>query len=359
MLAVAASSALAVRTAGGNPSVHDIRAAAFNALPVAALLVDGDGYVTACNEAMVRLSGLGATTMAGRPWWQLLGPRDGVTTGLAWSGLKSGERHRFVLHGSDEDRPVDVQATALEPSGAALLLLEPGWTGYERRVTRADSLLLSVAHELRSPLQAFNLALAGLAERPALAQEAEEGRLVATLQSSAVHLQAMVENLLDAASIDACRFRVTLRVTDLATVVDEAVLVVAPLLAQHGQRILPDLPADALDVYADLQRLRQVLVNLLHNAIKHGPRRETIVVRAQRRGRWAVVEVVDRGASISPDEQDRLFERGFRGHAAQAVAGSGLGLTIAKAIVTAHGGEMGVRCDRGKGTTFWFTLCAV
>jgi signal transduction histidine kinase len=183
---------------------------------------------------------------------------------------------------------------------------------------------------------------------------------VAALQSSAVHLQALVENLLDAASIDACRFRVSPSETDLATVVDEAVLVVAPLLAQHGQQILRDLPDDALEAYVDPQRLRQVLVNLLHNAVKYGPRHETIVVRARRRGRWAIVEIVDRGSSLTSDELERLFERGFRGHAAQAVAGSGLGLAIAKAIVEAHGGEIGVQCDPGgEGTTFWFTLRAV
>jgi two-component system CheB/CheR fusion protein len=167
----------------------------------------------------------------------------------------------------------------------------------------------------------------------------------------------LLENLMDASTIRARRFSVTPRETDLCEVIQEAALMVEPLLGPTGRQIVLDLPAAPLMLDADAQYLRQALVNLLHNAIKYGAPRQPIEVRVRGVDDAALVEVQDWGPGIPAEEQPFVFDRFFRGHTGrQAGQGSGLGLAIVRAIVQAHGGQVGVRSATGSATTFWFTL---
>lgn len=337
----------------------DMRAAAFDALPLPALLVESGGAIVACNAAMVSQSGLQAAAMLRCPWWSIVTLGHSVTRDQSRGTVRGA-----VLHGVQGDSEVWVRMSqfAYGQEVATLLVLEPPAEAASPSVPELPveatpsmpddmSFLLDVVHELRSPLFSFNLALGAMTERGA----AEEQRLVQTLRRSAVHMQTLVENMLDAAGIDANGLRVTLDEIDLAAVVTEAALVVEPLLEPNGQHL--DLRvSDGLIVHADAHRLRQVLVNLLHNATKYGPRRAAIGVRAERRSAAVLVEVTDAGPGIPEEEQPRLFDRFYRGSVGGQ--GSGLGLAIARAIVEAHGGEIGVRSAPGEGTSFWFTLRA-
>jgi signal transduction histidine kinase len=213
-----------------------------------------------------------------------------------------------------------------------------------------------IAHELRSLLFSFDLSLArltGIADRMAH----DESRLVGTLQRSAVQMRLLLENLLSASTLEAHGFSIVTRATDLTEVLQEAAEVIQPLLLPREQRLILHLPAESLVVSGDGQYLGRLLLNLLHNAVKYGPPRAAIQLRAYRRDDTVVVTVHDHGQGIPPEEQALLFNRFFRGSAARASGhGSGLGLTIAMAIVQAHGGEIGVRSAPGSGTTFWFSL---
>ena len=108
----------------------------------------------------------------------------------------------------------------------------------------------------------------------------------------------------------------------------------------------------------DRTRIEQVLANLLDNAIKYSPEGTTVELVLQVRGDDLVVDVIDEGPGISPDAQERMFERYFRGTSSTRTAseGLGLGLYVAHGIVTAHGGRMWVRSELGQGTTFSFSL---
>jgi signal transduction histidine kinase len=107
---------------------------------------------------------------------------------------------------------------------------------------------------------------------------------------------------------------------------------------------------------ADARYAQQVLSNLLANASKYGPRTERIDVDAVRDGRVIRVSVTDHGPGIPADQQADLFKRFYRLASTSAEPGVGLGLAIAKGVVEAHGGRMGVVSEAGKGTTVWFTL---
>ncbi len=217
-----------------------------------------------------------------------------------------------------------------------------------------NSFLRDLAHELRSPLCSFSLALAGLADGDTPLDPRDQATLLEAMRRSAAHMQSIVDSLSDRAGASARSFAVRPVETDLAAVVQDAIDIVTPLLGPSGQQVVADLPCDPPTVLADPPRLRQVLVNLLHNAIKYGPRDETITVCA-RAETMATIEVIDRGPVIPPDQRARLFERLFRGRSAD-VPGSGLGLAISRTIVAAHGGSIGVRSVAEHGNTFWFTL---
>jgi len=219
-----------------------------------------------------------------------------------------------------------------------------------------NAFLRDLAHELRSPLCSFSLALADLTDHDTPLDLPDHALLLDALRRSAAHLHAIVEGLGDRAD-GAPAFAVHPTPTALAPLLRDAAAIVAPLLRPAAQRVALDLPPDPLTVLADAPRLRQVLVNLLHNASKYGPSGETITVRAHVEMVAALVTIAvsDCGPALPPQQHARLFERAVRGHPT-ASPGDGRGLAISKAIVAAHGGSIGVRSAPGRGNTFWFTL---
>jgi len=344
-------------TAPASLPATDRYMAAFDASPTPTLLVDAAERIVWCNAAMRGLLHTPSILMIGMPWRFLLEPRRHDRDTLSEGRARPNTGASYTLRDGAVEQPVVVRSIRLHgQAGDALLLVEPE-TAEEEAPALDGTLLLDAAHELRSPLLALSLALSGLDTTGAAPPDrADDERLIRSLQRSTIHLQTLVENLLDTARIGANLFTVDPKATMLGTIVREAVHVVTPLLRGDSQRIVVELPDDDLVVLADAQRLCQVLVNVLHNAIKYGPPEETIVVRAGASQGQATVEVVDGGTGIPADEQARLFTRCYRGTNTTAMPGSGLGLAICKAIVEAHGGEIGVRGGHEQGTVFWFTL---
>ena len=119
-----------------------------------------------------------------------------------------------------------------------------------------------------------------------------------------------------------------------------------------------EFPLDLPPVKADPRRTAQVLVNLISNANRHGPPGEEIILQVSAAGRFIKLSVIDRGPGISPDHRDSLFHRFEFPHDenSPSQAGAGLGLSVVKEIVTAHGGEVGHEDHPGGGSVFWFTI---
>ena len=145
----------------------------------------------------------------------------------------------------------------------------------------------------------------------------------------------------------------------MATLVETAVTALAPTVETQGQRIQRELPAGEVRVLADARFMSQVLVNLLSNASKYSPEGECIRLRVAEARTMVRFEVHDRGPGIPPERQAGLFDRFYRAQPRGEQPGVGLGLAIARGIVEAHGGTIGVASEPGKGTCVWFTLpCA-
>lgn len=220
--------------------------------------------------------------------------------------------------------------------------------------------LLRVAHELRTPLSALSVSAeilkADIAEMP---PQTRNGMLD-TMHRGAVRLQHLVSNLLDLGNIEAGRFLVRTHPTALDTLVHEAVDLCEHLNRARRQQVLVALPQPSPKVEADGRRVVQVLVNLLTNAAKHaGEGPVTVAVRTL--GTHVELAVTDPGPGMTAEEAARVFDHYHQANRPHAHDGQGfgLGLAIARGIVEAHGGQMGLANGPGRQTTFWFTLpCA-
>jgi signal transduction histidine kinase len=166
-------------------------------------------------------------------------------------------------------------------------------------------------------------------------------------------MEHLINDLLDVARIDAGTFVVDKTPTDLPILLRDAVEQHSPLAANKGIRLQMTAPADLL-IEADRHRLMQVMANLIGNAIKFTPEGGVISVSCDRGEAGARVVVADSGPGIEAESLPHVFDRFYQTDAHSG--GAGLGLTIAKGIVDAHGGSIGVDSQPGQGARFWFEL---
>jgi len=219
-----------------------------------------------------------------------------------------------------------------------------------------EQLLYSVAHELRGPLMVLDNALEILdTEYPQLSAE-EFGQVLGTARRTSRRMRTLMEDLLSAGSIQSGHFVAAPRRCELLTIINEALEVFAPAIDGRGQHVELDLPKRVPEVMADRRYARHVLSNLLANASKYSPEQSIIRIEVRTLPKMVRISVVDQGPGIPAEQQSGLFERFYRVRADTDAPGVGLGLAIAKGIVEAHGGTIGIDSELGSGTSVWFTL---
>lgn len=218
--------------------------------------------------------------------------------------------------------------------------------------------LANIAHEFRTPLSALAASTELLLDGASEFSHAELEELLSSLHLGVLNLQTLIDNLLESASIEAGRFRVYPRSSDLGEIIADAMGTMQPLLGKRGQRLAVELPAAIPVVRADPRRVAQVLVNLLSNASKYGPDHAEIAIGATIVDHWVRVTIADRGPGIPPEYRKDLFRRFVPPSPGTSSAqyGTGLGLSVVKTIVDAHGGQVGVDDRPQGGAVFWFTL---
>jgi signal transduction histidine kinase len=221
-----------------------------------------------------------------------------------------------------------------------------------------EQLLYSVAHELRGPLMVLDNALEILDDDHDTLSSQEFAQVLGSARRTARRMRTLMEDLLSAGSIQSGHFVVAPRPTNLRDIIDDALDIVQPAIDGRGQVLELDLAAEANAVLADRRYARQVLSNLLANASKYSPEQSAIHVLARAAANMVRITVQDQGPGIPREQQAGLFERFYRVRANTDAPGVGLGLAIAKGIVEAHGGSIGIDTDAGTGTRVWFTLPA-
>ncbi len=226
----------------------------------------------------------------------------------------------------------------------------------------ADSLrsyfLGNITHEFRTPLSAINASVEVLLEEIENLSKAELCELLSSIHMSVSGIQTLIDNLLESISIEAGHFHIHKRSTRFDAVLIEAVRVMQPLLTRRRQLLLLRKPDSFPAIQADPTRLTQVLVNLISNASKYSPIGTQIELTLEMIENGKIrVAIADRGDGIPNKDKDQVFKRFVRlGNDDGTQYGIGLGLSVVKAIIEEHSGELGVENRKNGGSIFWFTL---
>lgn len=212
-----------------------------------------------------------------------------------------------------------------------------------------------VVHEIRTPLTAI-MSYADLLLRPEISSDMRENFL-GIIRQEADRLSTLVSQFLDLARLESGRVSMAQEAFDVATIVALSANVIAPLVKERGAALNIQLEQPLPAALGDSQRIHQVLLNLISNALKYSDPGATVTLLARREQREILLGVADNGPGIPPDQIPRLFQKFSRlpGSERRAV-GAGLGLVITRQIIETHGGRIWVESELEKGSTFYFTL---
>lgn len=270
------------------------------------------------------------------------------------SGAESGE---FRLR--PPDGPIVVVRARRSPVSGVWVVLEDVSELRRLQQIRAE-FVDNLSHELRTPLSTVSLLAETLARDADAAGDGVPGRMrerIAKIEVETGHLVQMVNELLDLARIESGGPLVLLDDVDLGTVAAESAERLRLFAERQGLRLVVRVDDDLPPVRGDEARLGQVVVNLVHNAVKFGGGGGEVTIAAERRGDEVVVSVADRGIGIPKVDQARIFERFYKVDRARVRGGgTGLGLSIARHVVGQHGGRIWVESAEGEGSTFSFAV---
>jgi len=224
-----------------------------------------------------------------------------------------------------------------------------------------DVFLSTASHELKTPLTSVIAYSELLDEHGVTLSMEQRGEFLGRLQSEAKLLLALIDDILDLSRLETGKLSLRREMLPVNSVVRAAVETARQLAVKHGVSLDQRLDESLGEIEIDEVKTRQVLVNLLVNAIKFSPERETVTIATRADSGFVVVEIIDRGPGIAPDETAHIFElfgQGLREGDGQT-SGLGIGLHLVKRITELHGGHVGVNSVLGHGSTFWVRLPGV
>lgn len=332
------------------------------------VITNAKHHIAQANSAALGLLRRGGEDVIGQPWHSFFAIGDNHNEPVPFWHPKANlndanneivVRGRFPLRAQPEV-VLDITSTQVDvanmPEGYVHVLRD---VSEVEHLTRAqDQFLLNVAHELQGPLASWRASLELLVEDYPNLSSRDLGVMLKSMERSAIKFEGLIEVLIDIGKLEAGRFKIRPTPTHINKLVQDGLATIGALLATKGQvlKLQLDSPPTCM-VLADRPRIIQVVINLVKNASKYSPEDQPIEVSVYRQAGYAFVEVVDHGNGISPEDQEHLFQRFFRGKRTEDEGGGiGIGLALCKGIIDAHRGQIGVRSRLGEGTTVWFSL---
>lgn len=320
------------------------------------IAVDGDERIVHINAAAGDILRVPVRESTGRRIWEITRIRevpDAVARAINTAAGVTGE---ITLPAGAGDRVIELQAAPLRDAegdlaGVVVVLHDVTRLRGLERVRR--DFVANVSHEIKTPLTAIRGLVETLLDDRAMDAGTRE-RFLRKLGDQSARLLALVADLLTISRLESKEYAFERNPVDLRGLIGDAVRSVASAAESKRLAVSTDLPEQPLVALCDAGAVRQVLDNLLDNAVKYTPEGGRITVRARADDSEAVIEVEDTGIGIEPRDQPRIFERFYRVDTARSreLGGTGLGLSIVKHIVLAHDGEVSVESLPGRGSTF-------
>jgi signal transduction histidine kinase len=337
-------------------------------LPDGLVVADGTGRVICFNAAAARITGVSCSAALGRPleqalpledlkgrrWWTLTDPYGGLAT-------RVGQPERNLLLPGNREVLVSARYVRAHPTGPVrrLVICVRGTEARRRTELSHAELIATVAHELRSPLTSVKGFTATLLAKWERFTDDQKRLMLETVDADANRVNRLIAELLDISRIDSGRLEVRRQPVDIGTAVGRHIQSYTAA-GQSPDRFLVRIQQPLPDLWADPDKIDQVLGNLLENAVRHGEGTVTIEVASAHveqadstTEKGTAVTVCDEGCGIPEESMSRVFTRFWRG---SKRGGTGLGLYIVKGIVEAHGGTITVGRGPGGGAQFRFVL---
>jgi signal transduction histidine kinase len=330
--------------------------AVLEASPEALVTTDPEGRVTMANPAAARMLGIRPSDRGrvlgdlGTPQGILLCLREATANGVAVREVELGEKAYWAYAAQmnrDEENPM-----GNGKAEAGIILAVRDITEHRALEKAKTAFVSDVSHELRTPLTTIQSAV-GLLERARERLDPLELRALELADGELRRIRGMVEELLTLAQLDSWQYQLEVGPTDLSRIVQTAMESVESKAVRFGIEVHFDAAAEHRCV-CDTQKLYQVFLNLLDNAIKYSDPGDRVDVKIVEGVSSLTVEVKDTGVGIPEEDLAQLFERFYRvdKDRSRATGGSGLGLAISRQIVEMHGGKLSVKSEVGEGSTF-------
>ena len=331
----------------------------FNSLPDAVAIVDTRGRVEIATETARSAFGLRpGTEIASLPLpWVADAFSEAVEKGRAAGakGTRSVVQH-FVGGEEHYFRPqaIPILDSERQPTGVVLLLQDV--TQEREQEEMKGGIIATVSHQLKTPLTSIRMAIHLLLEEKVGALTPKQTELLVAAREESERLYGILNNLLDMNRMESGRAPLDFRSVSTASLVEEALEPLEADFRDKGVSLVRQFEYDLPDVWADVTRVNHVFANLLSNALRYTSPGGRVTVRATADEQWVHFRVSDTGSGIPAEHLPHLFEAFFRVPDQKAGTGAGLGLSIAKEIVVAHGGSITAGSRPGEGSTFAFTL---
>lgn len=320
----------------------------------AVMMVDVEGKVVLGNRATERLFNVREKDAIDKPLIEVV--HDHEADEILKLCLKTSQTQTGQFESVISKRFIRVIAVPLvDDSLTGALLLFQDLTELRGLQTMRRELIGNISHELRTPLAGIKAMLETLKEG-AIEDKQAAADFLSRIEGEADRMTQMVSEITELSRIETGRAELRMTPLNLKLLVEEVAAQLNPLAQRHQVIITTDLATDLPAGRGDKDRIRQALVNLVHNAIKFNHPGGSVTMSTKASGESVIVSVSDTGVGIPEEELPHVFERFYKADRARTRGGSGLGLAIAKHIVQAHGGSIWAQSEEGQGSTFSFSL---
>jgi signal transduction histidine kinase len=268
--------------------------------------------------------------------------RDGVFATLNLASSKPG------AYGPEEQRFLAELCAQLSPTSESITL--------RKQEKERMEFLTAISHEAKTPLTSIVSSARLLADEMPRSGDSPQKRLIGNIVQSAEHMKSRISQFVDLAAIESADFRLATEPVYVGTLLEDTADRAAAIARSKSQSLYAEIPLDLPRVRANPQRLKQVIATLLNNAIAFSPQGGAITIRATRSNGQVTIEVQDSGDGFTVEEMEELFKPYHPITDCKRFPELSLGLAIAKQLVMLHGGNLNMKSEIGKGSTFSFAL---
>ncbi len=318
------------------------------------ILTDIEGNIVLTNKAVQKLFGIRDENAKDKPLIEVI--REHELNDVLKSCLETGQEQIVQFDFGISNKYLRAIAILVdqERQGGALVLVQD-LSELKGLQTMRRELVGNLSHEFRTPLAGIK-AMVETLQGGAINDQTATSDFLDRIETEVDRLVQLVAELTELSRIETGKGELKLEQVNINLLIEEVIAQLKPQAERQNLSFNKKLTSDLPIIQADKERIRHVIVNLIHNAIKFNRNGGSIITATEMFDDSVLVEISDTGIGITGKDLPRIFERFYKTDKSRAGQGSGMGLAIAKHIVEAHGGEIKVRSEEGKGSTFSFNL---